>query len=205
VPTLLSPNPSATLDNGCRHSSNSSRWSFAWSECDGADLYQIEIRHPDFGVYRSEEVASPSYRVEVDAPFVPSSHWSVWSWRVRSHTFGAWRPWSEARSFRLEPVDTDCRTGVELFEDTNYRGRHLFLEVDPATSTTMIPVENLQDRNFEDILSSLKLYNLRKVIVYDRRDRTGRQYEVDHDCPNVETHSQHGFWHDIVSSLEMYR
>jgi hypothetical protein len=102
-------------------------------------------------------------------------------------------------------VDSDCRTGIELFEHANYGGRRLFLEIDPTSTSLVVDFKNLQDRGFEDILSSLKLHNLKKVIVYDRRDQTGRQYEFNHDCPDVSRHESHGFWHDIVSSVKVYR
>jgi hypothetical protein len=199
VPVLLSPTLGTAMDNGCAVDPDPVRWSFVWTACDFADRYQIQVTQRDLGVLVNEEVLDPGHTYRGTFPFAETSGWQ---WRVRTQVAGEWYPWSRSRSFTLEPLNRDCTTGVVLYTHPDFGGE----------SSRMIPgdVSNLEEitrsnilLDWDDEIDSVRLFNVRGVWLFEHPNERGQSFYIDHDCPDVERHRQHGFPKNRASSLDI--
>jgi hypothetical protein len=107
-PTLLSPNDSAVLDNGCNNSSEQMQWSFDWTDVAGATQYNLYVYRtgspsPFINVY-------PTTSQHLYSSYSYVSDLTNWKWKVRSAVGSFWSDWSPERSFSVEPVNTDCQS-----------------------------------------------------------------------------------------------
>ncbi len=112
APQLISPENRAVLDNGRTDQSDVIIWDFDWSDVTNAIYYHIYVMHQgsqypviDYIVNRS------SYHSERIGYIINQNRYD-WTWKVRgcrpgkedSYVYG---PWSEERTFVVEPVNTD--------------------------------------------------------------------------------------------------
>lgn len=201
TPTLISPNPGAVLDNGCRNAANSVSWPFSWSGFGSCELeieeYELWVEHPDYGrlsAITAHDVTSHTFRFP--EPF-SGNLLTGWTWKVRTRTYGVWGPWSQGRSFSVERVDSDCLTGVQLFTHPDFAQGSIFLEGD-APNLERIP-------GWDDEIDSINLHNLRGVRLYEDPDYQGASFYFDHSCPDVQLHRSHGFRKNRASSMKLYR
>lgn len=111
-PVLLQPQPNAMLDNGCVDRSDPTEWDFDWSDIPGAAEYQLFVmgRVAKYPVIDRLDLHGSEYRHVSPHSYIVERHATGWRWKVRAHMKdGTWTPWSEERSFDVEPVNTDCR------------------------------------------------------------------------------------------------
>lgn len=106
-PRMTSPLADTVLDNGCTNGLNATEWTFQWSSCVGADRYHFEISDSSGLYLASDKLATPTYDYRLN-DYIANSTDPGWNWRVRAHVNGDWGPWTASRSFRVEPVNTDC-------------------------------------------------------------------------------------------------
>lgn len=165
IPELQSPAIGATgLDNGCGFDPNPVEWDFRWSETPNTDLYEIRIEGSGPGFPLTRQVSTPSCQIRV----VGAMPTSGWSWKVRARSAGVWQPFSSTRSFGLEPLNSDCRTGVEIFTHPDYGGGSKF--VPAGSENTDVDLERLARTafdNWDDEIDSLRLYNCHVILFED--------------------------------------
>jgi hypothetical protein len=161
VPGLVSPANNAMLDNGCAVDRNPVDWTFRWTSVANAVRYAIEVNNRTSGLLVQTEVADTQYRHNSIGALRPDG----WTWRVRAFANGIWQPWSDSRTFRLEPVNSDCRTGVEFFRRTDYGGEWIFIEATQA-AIEGIDFERMPG-GWDDDIDSLRIYNLRGVRLFE--------------------------------------
>jgi hypothetical protein len=173
-PVLTSPSPDySRMDNGCGCVTNSVRWRFEWRPVTNASQYEIEISHESYG--RIVEKTTKTYLV-VDFANPFTSSWADWSWKVRAKTACGWGPWSGNRTFGIEALNTDCKTGFTLYKDTNYGGEPLFIAAKSG---------NLSPLGFNDKASSIKLHNVKSVTLYEHDDKKGRYVIITKDTASL--------------------
>lgn len=107
VPEPISPRQGEVMDNGRADQADAVEWSFDWSECPGADSYQLEV----VGQYAfisgiDVTLAETRYDELGEGSYISERNRLGWTWRVRARTGGVWGGWAEG-SFDVEPVDTD--------------------------------------------------------------------------------------------------
>jgi heat shock protein HslJ len=108
APTLVSPAPGATLDNGRSDRPETREWEFRWSACPAAAAYRLYVIGPTATVPLIDEVTGDTaYRFVTQTSYTPDRARRGWTWRVRARFNEQWGPWSETRSFDVEPVNTD--------------------------------------------------------------------------------------------------
>lgn len=109
APTLISPASGAVLDNGRTDRQDSIIWDFDWSDVPGATTYEIAITKNSGSIAYNDTkvVAQSSYHYVSESAVIAETNRYGWSWKVRALVSGNWSDWSEARSFEVEPVDTD--------------------------------------------------------------------------------------------------
>ncbi len=108
VPTLISPAEGATLDNGRTDHTNNMIWTFNWSDCPGATQYHLYVKKDTAtNPAIDEDSLTASYYQRVTTSYVPAGSLTGWTWKVRAKTDGVWSVWTSARSFQVEPPNTD--------------------------------------------------------------------------------------------------
>lgn len=109
VPELLSPSNGVILDNSCEDLSNEMTWEFDWEDFPGASRYHLFVMHRGsaFPAINSEIVIS-EFTSTGTGGYIVDQNLTNWFWRVRAFVDGNWTEWSEERSFKVEPLNTDC-------------------------------------------------------------------------------------------------
>jgi len=107
VPILTVPEDGAIQDNGCDQNSDLLHWSFDWTTCDGATLYNLYVYRvgAEFPVINTEIDVAKYENTEI-AYVVPRNQ-SNWKWKVRAKINGNWGEWSEERTFNFEELCLD--------------------------------------------------------------------------------------------------
>jgi hypothetical protein len=109
VPTLLTPEEGALMDNGCGNRSNGILWEFDWSDCAGAEAYEIFVQQrneQEPAIDRSELTTSAFTTLE--NRIISEDTRRGWFWKVRAKVNGVWADFSPERNFDVEPLNTDC-------------------------------------------------------------------------------------------------
>lgn len=110
VPTLVSPENKAIMDNGCEDYSDEEEWSFDWSDCPNATQYHLHVIGSSAWVpVIDDDTISASSYTKVGNSYVIETHRFGWRWKVRAKVKGFWGRWSDIRVFDVEPLNTDCR------------------------------------------------------------------------------------------------
>ena len=110
IPTLITPEEGAVLDNGRTDGQDELVWDFDWSDCQGASHYQLYVIHPGAQnpVINEDALAGSSYHHSCPSGcHIVSQYRFGWTWKVRAKIGGQWGDWSETRTFDVEPVNTD--------------------------------------------------------------------------------------------------
>ena len=109
IPELTSPADGDTLDNGCYGLLNELYWNFYWEECPNADRHHLQVNKTGetTPILDIDNLSGGSYTWVTYTP-ENNDNLTGYSWRVRSKKDGVYGPWSESRSFVLEPINTDC-------------------------------------------------------------------------------------------------
>ena len=108
VPTLLTPEEGAVMDNGRTDQKNELIWEFTWEGCPEATAYHLYVIGPTDTAPRIDldDLQGTQLRY-ASTGHIPNDDLSGWTWKVRAQVDGEWGEWSETRSFDVEPVDTD--------------------------------------------------------------------------------------------------
>jgi hypothetical protein len=110
-PSLRLPKEGAVLDNGRTDGQDDIVWDFAWSECRGAEAYNLYVIGPPPNVvYPLIDVYLPlslSYHHACTSAYIADMNRLGWTWKVRAMVDGQWGEWSKVRTFDVEPVNTD--------------------------------------------------------------------------------------------------
>lgn len=109
APTLLFPDSSDVLDNGCDPLENDIFWVFGWSEVPNATSYHLyaigaNALNP---VIDNPNIKSTDY-IHRSAGFIIDRNRMGWRWKVRAMVNGEWSNWSEEKVFDVEPLNIDC-------------------------------------------------------------------------------------------------
>lgn len=212
TPTILTPQPGARLSNGCYVSPHTFKWDFSWTAVNGALGYELVVSQHELGVVADITTTSTSRTISSSAPFSRgdpdrNGNLSDWSCAVRTKVDGGWGPWSEPTRFVLERVGTFCQPRVVLYEHPNYNpngGTSRTFYLDEASGG--FDGENVPDLddgriNFADVASSMKIFDLAGVRVYDGRQYTGQGTMLSGNHPDLRNDG----WNDIIGSLKLVR
>lgn len=181
IPSPLSPVANQKLPNGCEVTPHSYAWKFEWTPCPEATEYELVIAHAELNPYRKVTVSDRnSYTFTPSTPFSSSTFYSNWYWMVRAKVSGGWGEYSPVATFRVEPINTACPTGIKLYEHPNYQG-------DSRWITEDVQSLDLGTINFADVASSLRIYNLREVRCYDFENYGGSILKVTNNVPDLRT------------------
>jgi len=189
VPGILQPGPGEALDNGCAHVPDNINWTFSWTPCVAATEYELLVNQAQRGTIINTSLTGTSYTHTFNSPFTDLFSWT---WMVRAKQDGVWGDWSPVVSFRLESLNTDCETGVDLYEAINYGGRKLRLT---ANTPSVSPF------GFNDVTSSVRLHNITAVTLYEADGYGGRSITLTADTPSIHV-NPYGFG-DAVSSVKI--
>jgi len=111
VPSLLTPEEGAVMDNGCASRLNGILWEFDWSDCAGAESYEIFVKQrneQEPAIDRSDLTTSAFTTLE--NRIISEDTRRGWFWKVRAKVNGVWADFSPERNFDVEPLNTDCVT-----------------------------------------------------------------------------------------------
>ncbi len=113
VPELLTPQPGDYLDNGRSDGNDSVDWHFDWTDCAGAEAYEVKLvarlvpaaSNTFFGPVSTQNSELDNHCAGCAYPTgYPVARIEVY---IRAKVAGSWGVWSPPISVRFEPVDTD--------------------------------------------------------------------------------------------------
>ncbi len=113
VPSLVSPKPSAILQNGRSDRSAMHFWEFDWSDCPGATAYHLFIKGPGttFSLADDDTLKVARAGYGFTNGYVPEHRRRGWMWRVRAKVNDQWGEWSELRTFDVAPLEPEVYSG----------------------------------------------------------------------------------------------
>lgn len=101
VPTLISPEEGSIMDNG---DDGSIVWEFTWSECPGAGGYLIYVKLATAtSLLVNHGTLVPRYVFASVDTYIAEHNLQGWTWKVRASTGHELWPWSQVRTFDVEP------------------------------------------------------------------------------------------------------
>lgn len=178
IPEPIYPKENETLDNGCSTDIRKFVWSFNWTCCPNATDYEVIIKHSDLGTYKDVIVSSCSFSVSPTRSFPFRIYYSGWSWKVRAKVDGVWGEYCKEINFKVEPVNSDCDQRVVLYEHPNYQGTSRTIRV----NTPNLDVDYI---NFADVASSVRIFNICGVYLYDYKDYGGQYLYLREDVSDL--------------------
>jgi hypothetical protein len=109
VPSLISPEQGAIVDNGRIDRLDTTVWDFDWSDCQGATRYHLYVVGPHnvYPLIDDQAISDSSYHRDEPRSYVADKNRLGWTWKVRARLGEQWGEWSETRTFDFEPVDSD--------------------------------------------------------------------------------------------------
>jgi len=115
IPTLISPEEGAIMDNGRTDGLDDVVWDFDWSDCPGATEYHLYVKLPNAlnPLIDNQGITSSSYHY-VSSGYIPDANRLGWTWKVGVKVDGMWHRWTETRTFDVEPVNTDPPSSPKL-------------------------------------------------------------------------------------------
>ncbi|MCJ7825564.1 MAG: DUF3558 domain-containing protein [Anaerolineales bacterium] len=111
VPEMVSPLEEASLDNGCQSESESIVWEFEWSECPGAQSYNLFVIGSIATKPVIDDLTPNTKYLNQSSGYIAGQNLLLWRWKVRAMQNDVWGEWTPERTFDVEPLDTDCTTG----------------------------------------------------------------------------------------------
>jgi hypothetical protein len=106
IPELLEPFPGAEQDNGRTDFRDLLDWRFDWHDCPGAEEYGVRWRGPNAALSSHYSTHESSFHF-ANCGYVLDRNrlgWTIW---IRARIGAFWGPWSQARTFDVERVDSD--------------------------------------------------------------------------------------------------
>lgn len=106
IPQLISPRNFANLENAQQQNDWFGRWTFNWSDVDGAEYYNIYLENASY--------STPALDLKnIDESYYEFGFYCIggyksldsWSWKVRAFVKGEWSDWSETWYLDVEAVD----------------------------------------------------------------------------------------------------
>ena len=108
IPTLVSPEQGAVLDNGRSDQLNHIIWDFDWSDCEGATQYHLFVINVEaINPVIDNNAITPSSYHYASLGYIIDAFRENWSWNIRAMVEGQWGEWSPTKTFDVEPVNTD--------------------------------------------------------------------------------------------------
>jgi len=112
APQLISPENGAVLDNGRTDQSDVIIWDFDWSDVTNATSYHIYVIHQGAQYPAINDTVHTSSYHSIKKAYIANENRHDWTWKVRGCRLGnggslVYGPWSEERTFVVEPVNTD--------------------------------------------------------------------------------------------------
>jgi hypothetical protein len=104
------------------------------------------------------------------------------------------RIWMDTSGYGQEPPLVHPFMGIKLYEHPDYLGDSRYFSFD-------IPDLDLGTVNFADVASSVRLFNIKEVKLYDGRNYTGPFLTVSQDIPDLTPVG----WNDRIGSLRIIR
>lgn len=122
VPSLVIPAEGTELDNGCSDRSDLLSWNFDWTEFFGVTNYHLVVWHAGSAepVVNRDDLTLSEFTHSEYAYVIESNRYD-WHWKVRAKSGSVWGPWSEERSFDVEPLNTDCSEPIVYIPDANFK------------------------------------------------------------------------------------
>jgi hypothetical protein len=109
VPSLVSPDIGAEMDNGCEDRSDGVVWNFDWSDCPSASAYHLFVQGSNASIPVIDDITTESsFRHESPGSFIINKHLLGWKWKVRAKVNDTWGDWTAEQSFDVESINTDC-------------------------------------------------------------------------------------------------
>jgi len=109
IPSLISPESGAVLDNGRTDRMDDIVWDFDWSDCEGDALYRLlVVGPPSIEPVIDAIISDSSYHYVCEGCYIREVDRYAWKWIVRAQVDGQWGEWSELRTFSVEPVNSDA-------------------------------------------------------------------------------------------------
>jgi len=109
IPSLISPENHAVLDNGRTDRTDDIIWDFDWSDCEGDTLYHLYVvGPPSIDPVIDTITSDSSYHYVCHGCYIREVDRYAWKWIVRAQVDGQWGEWSELRTFSVEPVNSDA-------------------------------------------------------------------------------------------------
>jgi hypothetical protein len=108
APVPMSPANGALMDNGRSDGLDYRVWDFTWAPVNGAARYNLQVSAP--GATRpgiDTMTQNTGYHMAAYGGYIAGRNQKGWIWKVRAEMAGQWGPWSEERTFDVEPVNTD--------------------------------------------------------------------------------------------------
>lgn len=110
IPELLSPRDGAVLDNGCASRADGITWEFDWSDVPHAARYHLLVQHLGSSLPVIDTfTASSSYQHAATGAYIIESNRFDWQWKVEAEVDNAFRGYSPAAAFSVEPLSADCQ------------------------------------------------------------------------------------------------
>jgi hypothetical protein len=115
APTLLFPDASDILDNGCTNLGSGIFWTFIWNDVPNATQYHLYVigATATTPVLDLPNLRTTDYVSKRTGSYIADRNQRGWRWKVRARVNGQWSAWSEERQFDVEPVNTDCSPGFD--------------------------------------------------------------------------------------------
>lgn len=108
IPSLISPEEGAVLDNGREDRLDDIVWDFDWSDCPGATRYHLYVEGPGALIPIIDDgIGDSSYHHVSPGSYIIGRNRFDWTWRIRAELDGQWGEWSQICTFDVEPVNTD--------------------------------------------------------------------------------------------------
>ncbi len=104
---LMLPKQGAVLDNGGTDDLDLLSWHFLWSPSEGASRYHLYVIGANMDAPLIDEYVDSTAYTRLSAQYIDNEHLSNWTWKVRAQIASKWYPWSEVRTFSVEPVNSD--------------------------------------------------------------------------------------------------
>ena len=107
VPTLVSPEENAVMDNGCVTGGDSIAWTFQWSAVPNATSYELFVGHiGDAFAFIDDSTSQTTFHYDNVGGY--TSALAGWHWWVRATVNGVKQGWAGPRDFTVETINTDC-------------------------------------------------------------------------------------------------
>lgn len=107
IPMPIAPETGAILDNGRTDGADQVTMHFDWSDCPGAREYHLMVGPISMNPVIDQFMPESFFDYVNPGASFTEEYLNTWAWKVRPDINGQWTPWSEERTFEIEPINTD--------------------------------------------------------------------------------------------------